>query len=222
MVAAQVLIFGLVVVAVSPLAKAAPQFDFDSSEEVTPYEFGYGVSYPETGDAKEHKETVSPSGRTEGEYRWLQPNGLYRIVRYFVEGNSGFQAEVSEEPGPDITNYYTNSLTQENSNGVPLPSSSQGFAKSLISTGPAPVNVITPSRTFRPQPQQTFVPQRQQSFQPQQPQQSFTNVIDGGFIDGGFIDGGIIDGGIIDGGIIDGGFINDDSFEDDGFSTIFG
>lgn len=136
-----------------------------------------------------------------------------------MEGNSGFQAEVSEEPGPEVTNYYTNSLTQESSNGVPLPAPIQDFGKSLSSG--APVNVITPSRGFISQPQQTFISPRQETFV-SQPQQSFSNIIDGGFIDGGIIDGGIIDGGIIDGGIINGGFI-DDSFEDDDFqSTIFG
>lgn len=51
------------------------------SHRVTPYDFGYGVSVPATGDAKEHKEYVSPSGHTEGEYRVLQPNGLYRYTR---------------------------------------------------------------------------------------------------------------------------------------------
>lgn len=43
-----------------------------------PYQFSYGVNVPETDDIKEHKETTSPEGRTEGEYRWLQPNGLFR------------------------------------------------------------------------------------------------------------------------------------------------
>ncbi|XP_063889876.1 uncharacterized protein LOC135116380 [Scylla paramamosain] len=200
---------------------AAPQF---SSEEIeqppTPYDFAYGVSVPNTGDAKEHKETVSPSGRTEGEYRWLQPNGLYRVVRYFVEGDSGFQAEVSEEPGPDVANYYTNSLTQESSQGG-APAASQSLGKSLVDlrssvnaiSAPRPATrpATRPIQTFRsqpqPQPQPTFISQPAFS----------GNIIDGGIIDGGIIDGGIIDGGIIDGGIIDGGIINA-SFEDDGFS----
>ncbi|XP_066962326.1 uncharacterized protein [Macrobrachium rosenbergii] len=65
----------------------------------TPYSLAYGVSDPNTGDEKEHKETVSPSGVTEGEFRWLQPNGLFRITRYTADDVSGFRAIVSEEPG---------------------------------------------------------------------------------------------------------------------------
>ncbi|XP_045124422.1 uncharacterized protein LOC123512230 [Portunus trituberculatus] len=197
---------------------AAPQF---SSEEIaqppTPYDFGYGVNVGDTGDAKEHKETVSPSGRTEGEYRWQLPNGLFMVVRYFVEGDSGFQAEVSEEPGPEVANYYSNSLTQENSQGG-VPAASQNLGKSLVDlrssvnaiSAPRPATrpALRPTQTFRsqpqpqPQPQPTFISQPTFS----------SNIIDGGIIDGGIIDGGIIDGGIIDGGIIN------DSFEDSRFS----
>ncbi|KAL7642999.1 UNVERIFIED_CONTAM: hypothetical protein RMT77_006288 [Armadillidium vulgare] len=75
-----------------------------------PYEFGYGVNNANTGDAKEHKETTSENGRTEGEYRWLQPNGLFRVVRYYVEGNSGFIAEVTEEEKPRLKNYMFSNL----------------------------------------------------------------------------------------------------------------
>ncbi|XP_071527766.1 cuticle protein 16.8-like [Panulirus ornatus] len=193
MASAQFLLLSLVVMA----ATGAPQFGDDSDEQPTPYDFAYGVNVPDTGDAKEHKESVSPSGRTEGEYRWRQPNGLYMVVRYIIDGDSGFQADVNEEPGTEIANYYTNTLSQQSSSG---PAVSQGFAKSIDVGRPA-VNVIaTPQPSFTPS--QAFT------------SQSFSNVIDGGIIDGGIIDGGIIDGGIIDGGIIDGGFI-DDSFEND-------
>ncbi|XP_066963263.1 probable GH family 25 lysozyme 3 [Macrobrachium rosenbergii] len=88
---------------------AAPQFDFNNNQP-TPYSFAYGVSDPDTGDEKEHKETVSPSGVTEGEFRWLQPNGLYRTTRYTADDALGFRAIVSEEPGERVGNYYTNSL----------------------------------------------------------------------------------------------------------------
>ncbi|KAK8404702.1 hypothetical protein O3P69_007747 [Scylla paramamosain] len=116
-----------------------------AAQPPTPYDFAYGVSVPNTGDAKEHKETVSPSGRTEGEYRWLQPNGLYRVVRYFVEGDSGFQAEVSEEPGPDVANYYTNSLTQESSQGG-APAASQSQPASQASRPQEFINAISAPR----------------------------------------------------------------------------
>ncbi|KAG7158353.1 uncharacterized protein LOC121878888 [Homarus americanus] len=234
MASTQLLLLSLVVMA----ATGAPQLGVDSDQPPTPYDFGYGVNVADTGDAKEHKETVSPSGRTEGEYRWLQPNGLYRVVRYYVEGDSGFQAEVSEEPGSEIANYYSNSLSQESSSGAV---SSQGFAKSFDSsqsTLGAAINVVSapqPSRnrqsSFRPtqrfqsqqrpsfntqqqpsfntQQRQSFTSQQQPSFNTQQ-RQSFTSQQESNsnIIDGGFIDGGIIDGGFIDGGTIDGGIID--------------
>ncbi|XP_071527765.1 uncharacterized protein [Panulirus ornatus] len=207
MVSTQFLLLSLVVMA----ATGAPQFGDDSDEQPTPYDFAYGVNVPDTGDAKEHKESVSPSGRTEGEYRWRQPNGLYMVVRYIVEGASGFQAEVNEEPGEEIANYYSNSLSQQSSSGAVV---SQGSGRSFdasqstINVFATPQPSFTPSQSFSNQ-QQRFSSQRSFSSQ----QGFFNNVIDGGIIDGGsieggVIEGGIIDGGIIDGGIIDGGFIN--------------
>ena len=155
------------------------------------------------------------------------------MVRYYVEGNSGFVAEVSEEPGPDVTNYYTNSLTQENSEGGAPAASSQNFAKSLdlrrpsLGTSANLINAPRPSVPARPAPRpfQGFRSQPQPQPQPRpQPQQqpSFISqpTFSGNIIDGGIIDGGIIDGGIIDGGIIDGGIINA-SFEDNRFSGWF-
>ncbi|XP_071527764.1 uncharacterized protein [Panulirus ornatus] len=163
MASVQFLLLSLVVMA----ATGAPQFGDDSNEQPTPYDFAYGVNVPDTGDAKEHKESVSPSGRTEGEYRWLQPNGLYLVVRYYVDGDSGFQAEVSEEPGDDVTNYYSNTLSQVSSSGA---LASQGFGKSidasLSSTLGAAVNVISaprPSLNRQPSftPSQNFNSQQQ-------------------------------------------------------------
>ncbi|XP_069986347.1 uncharacterized protein [Penaeus vannamei] len=118
----------IVSVVVASIA-AAPQFFVDDQAPI-PHDFAYGVEVPDTGDAKEHKQSVSPSGRTEGEYRWLLPNGLFNVVRYFVDGDSGFQAEVSEEPGPAVGNYYTNSLSQESSSGA-ASSASQDFTRSF-------------------------------------------------------------------------------------------
>ncbi|XP_068232368.1 uncharacterized protein [Palaemon carinicauda] len=224
----------LLVCAVLVTAWAAPQFGVDDQPPI-PYEFEYGVNVQETGDVKEHKESVSPSGRTEGEYRWLQPNGLFMVVRYYVDGDSGFVAEVSEEPGSAVEARYRNSLSPEASD-INFATSAQSFAKSIdvvpTSNLGAAINVISapqPSRnrqsSFRPtpiqrvqtiQPVRTVQPTQQQTFTNNDfnQQQTFTS---GGFIDGGIIDGGIIDGGIIDGGIIDGGIINvdfDDSKED--------
>jgi len=227
----------LLVCALFATSWAAPQFGVDD-QQPTPYEFEYGVNVQETGDVKEHKESVSASGRTEGEYRWLQPNGLFMVVRYYVDGDSGFVAEVSEEPGSNVEARYRNSLSQETS-ATATAASPQVLAKSFDGVGQsnlgAAVNVISAPRpslnrqtTFTPT--QTFTTQRQpqrfnninnnNNFNTQQQQQTFTSnnfntqqqqqqtFTSGGFIDGGFIDGGIIDGGIIDGGIIDGGIIN--------------
>nr|XP_027223615.1 protein lingerer-like [Penaeus vannamei] len=97
-----------------------------------PYDFAYGVNVESTGDVKEHKESVSPSGRTEGEYRWLQPNGLYRVTRYFVDGDGGYQASVSEEPGDQVSNYYFSSLANAGSSSS-TQVSQQGFSSSQSS-----------------------------------------------------------------------------------------
>lgn len=135
---------------------------------------------------------------------YLFPN--LRVVRYFVEGNSGFQAEVSEEPGPDVSNYYSNSLTQENSQGAAA-AASQNFGKSLDSgrsSFGAAANIISAPRPVAPAPRPFARPQPKQTFISQPA--TFETIIDGGIIDGGIIDGGIIDGGIIDGGIINASF----------------
>ncbi|XP_037787996.1 uncharacterized protein LOC119583534 isoform X3 [Penaeus monodon] len=125
MASKQLLILSVVVASIA----AAPQF-FSDDQAPIPHDFAYGVEVPDTGDAKEHKQSVSPSGRTEGEYRWLLPNGLFNVVRYFVDGDSGFQAEVSEEPGPAVGNYYTNSLSRESSSGA-ASAATQDFARSF-------------------------------------------------------------------------------------------
>merc|ERR1712106_700804 len=126
----QVVLF-LVVAVLS--ARAAPQ------APAVPYDFSYGVNVVETGDVKEHKETKTAEGRTDGEYRWLQPNGLFRVVRYYVTADSGFVAQVSEEPGPDVPNYYTNSITRR-----PNTITRQSFRKPIPSPTPAIVNTPRP------------------------------------------------------------------------------
>ncbi|XP_066962324.1 uncharacterized protein [Macrobrachium rosenbergii] len=88
---------------------AAPQFDFNNNQP-TPYSLPHGVSDPQ------HRRREGTQGdsftvrRTEGEFRWLQPNGLFRITRYTADDALGFRAIVSEEPGERVGNYYTNSL----------------------------------------------------------------------------------------------------------------
>ncbi|XP_064085263.1 putative mediator of RNA polymerase II transcription subunit 26 [Macrobrachium nipponense] len=110
---------------------AAPQFDFNNNQPSTPYTFAYGVNSPETGDVKEHKESVSPAGITEGEYRWLQPNGLFRVTRYTAD-NGGYRAVVSEEAGEPVATYYTNTLLgsgpSQGSVTTSFQSNNQGFS----------------------------------------------------------------------------------------------
>ncbi|XP_066962576.1 uncharacterized protein DDB_G0280315-like isoform X2 [Macrobrachium rosenbergii] len=197
---------------------AAPQFDFENRQP-TPYAFAYGVNSPETGDVKEHKESVSPSGVTEGEYRWLQPNGLFRVTRYTAD-NGGYRAVVSEEAGEPVATYYTNSLqgsgTSQGSVITSFQSNNQGFS----SFQPGNL-VISRTQNFQNQgftntpnfqnqefrdfqfqgfrsPQNIFPrdSSNSQSFQNRgfsgsQVFQNQRNVIDGGIIDGGIIDGGV-------------------------------
>ncbi|XP_066963260.1 uncharacterized protein [Macrobrachium rosenbergii] len=212
---------------------AAPQFDFNNNQP-TPYSFAYGVSDPDTGDEKEHKETVSPSGVTEGEFRWLQPNGLFRITRYTADDASGFRAIVSEEPGERVGNYYTNSLL---GGSVEVPSvfpsrgnlqSFSGFQAGNQQSFNSGNRIVTSSQNF-----QTQAPRRRPTFQtstisttqnqgftslpvqsftiPQNPQpQTFTTFTSSqpSQSTGNIIDGGIIDGGIVSGGIVGGGVID--------------
>nr|XP_027211835.1 eyes absent homolog 1-like [Penaeus vannamei] len=138
MVFKQLLILGVVVAATTAKSQI-----FEPHHPPMPHEFGYGVESPETGDVKEHKQTVSRTGRTDGEYRWLQPNGLYQVVRYYVDGDSGFQAHVSEEPGPGVGNYYSNSLSGESSVGF-VPPLSHGVVGHHNPLLPGVSNVITP------------------------------------------------------------------------------
>ncbi|XP_037788515.1 uncharacterized protein LOC119583859 [Penaeus monodon] len=207
-----------------------------------PYEFAYGVNVESTGDMKEHKESASPSGRTEGEYRWLQPNDLYRVTRYFVEGDAGYQATLSEEPGERLSSYYFNSLGDSSSRLR----QQQTFTSSQDSRiqpnfGSTQATRIHPafgnSQSTRTQPafsNSVFkVPvifrlsvfknttgcrstqssrNRNQGFSTTQGFQNQRNSQTTGEV----IDGGIIDGGFIDGRIINGGIVG----ENNAFSSI--
>ncbi|XP_064085266.1 uncharacterized protein LOC135200558 [Macrobrachium nipponense] len=230
-------------------AYAAPQFDFNNNQS-TPYSYAYGVSDPNTGDEKEHKETVSPSGVTEGEFRWLQPNGLYRITRYTADDASGFRAIVSEEPGERVGNYYTNSLLG-GSVEVPSVFPSQGNLQSFtgfqsgiqqtFNNFDSGNRIVTSSQSFQNQApirvpmfqtstisttqNQDFTSLPVQSFTiPQNPQpQTFTTFTTSqpSQSSGNIIDGGIIDGGFVSGGVIDGGIVGTTSTTfDSGFNQF--
>ncbi|XP_076034889.1 uncharacterized protein LOC143021346 [Oratosquilla oratoria] len=211
---------------------SAPQLPDDNPPPI-PHRFEYGVNADD--DAKEHKQVTTGDGRTEGEYKVLQANGLYRVVRYSVFGDSGFKAIVSEEPGPPIANYYNNDLTGESRTGLassasPAPASSgppapaitlnaasSGAGKSVVSSRPS-INTVTSQQPFRQvqlqqRPQPVFAV-RQPVFQ-QNIVSSFDDsdeIDDISFIPGRITvsspsGGALLSGGIIDGGIIDGGFI---------------
>ncbi|XP_037788532.1 uncharacterized PPE family protein PPE12-like [Penaeus monodon] len=204
-----------------------------------PYEFAYGVNVETTGDVKEHKESVSPSGRTEGEYRWLQPNGLYRVTRYFVDGDGGYQATVSEEPGDQVSNYYFSSLANVGSS-TNTQLSQQGFSSSQSSSSGA---AFTGSQFLNNQQafgtsqfsgnrqifgnsqssanqaafggsqfstnQQFFGNSQSSLDQNRFSSQTFQNQLNS---QTGNFGSSIIDGGVINGGIIDGGVVNGGNF----------
>ncbi|CAH1403331.1 unnamed protein product [Nezara viridula] len=48
-----------------------------------------------------HQEPARAEGgdKTEGEYSLVEPDGTLRVVKYHVDGKSGFVAEVHREPG---------------------------------------------------------------------------------------------------------------------------
>ncbi|XP_066962323.1 uncharacterized protein [Macrobrachium rosenbergii] len=202
------------------VVSAAPQFNFNN-EQPLPYSFAYGVNSLETGDVKEHKETLSPSGVTEGEYRWLQPNGLFRVTRYTADGG-GYRAVVSEEAGepvPVITTptASTGQINRKGSVITSFRSNNQGFSgfqpgrTQIFQSQGLPISSTFPNREFTSFRNQDFRSPQITFSQGSSNGQTFQN---GGFSGsrvfqnpGNVIDGGIIDGGIIDGGvtIIDGG-----------------
>ena len=61
-----------------------------------PYSFSWAVDEPEYGNQYGHQEE-SDGVVTQGEYRVLLPDGRTQIVTYSVQGDSGFQAQVTYE-----------------------------------------------------------------------------------------------------------------------------
>ncbi|XP_037076348.1 pro-resilin-like [Pollicipes pollicipes] len=61
-----------------------------------PYSFNWLVDQPEYGNLYDHGED-SDGLVTSGEYRVLLPDGRTQVVRYTVEGDSGYQAQVAYE-----------------------------------------------------------------------------------------------------------------------------
>ena len=70
----------------------APQ----SGGEGMPYDFGWAVQEPDSGNEFTHEET-SDGVLTSGQYRVNLPDGRVQLVTYTVRGDSGYQAEVTYE-----------------------------------------------------------------------------------------------------------------------------
>ncbi|CAB3382580.1 Hypothetical predicted protein [Cloeon dipterum] len=66
-----------------------------AEEQLAPprYAFEYSVHDEESKDIHSHKESRD-GDKTEGEYSLVEPDGGVRTVKYHVDGNSGFIAEV--------------------------------------------------------------------------------------------------------------------------------
>ena len=64
--------------------------------EGMPYDFGWAVQEPDTGNDFTHEET-SDGVQTSGQYRVNLPDGRVQLVIYTVRGDSGYQAEVTYE-----------------------------------------------------------------------------------------------------------------------------
>lgn len=66
-----------------------------ADEQLAPprYAFEYSVHDEENKDIHSHKESRD-GDKTEGEYSLVEPDGAVRTVKYHVDGNSGFIAEV--------------------------------------------------------------------------------------------------------------------------------
>lgn len=61
-----------------------------------PYHFEYAVNDPRTHDVKRHREAGDGSGRVEGSYSLLEPDGSTRLVEYTADREHGFNARVKK------------------------------------------------------------------------------------------------------------------------------
>ncbi|CAH1403325.1 unnamed protein product [Nezara viridula] len=76
----------------------APQYHEEQYYDPPHYQFHYDVRDEHTGDIKSQHEQRE-GDHTQGEYSLVEPDGSLRVVKYVVEGKSGFQAEVQKENG---------------------------------------------------------------------------------------------------------------------------
>ncbi|XP_071541422.1 cuticle protein 7-like [Panulirus ornatus] len=82
-----------------PTSYSAPQpIRYDSSEEIVPpsYGFDWAVQDGDSGNSYGQQETRDHD-HTQGSYTVQLPDGRLQRVTYYVDGDSGFVAEVSYE-----------------------------------------------------------------------------------------------------------------------------
>ncbi|XP_065340236.1 cuticle protein 8-like [Cloeon dipterum] len=79
-------------VAAAP-ALAVAGYNDDAHWGPAEYAFEYAVHDDHTKDIHSHKESRK-GDRTDGEYSLVEPDGTIRTVKYYVDGKSGFVAEV--------------------------------------------------------------------------------------------------------------------------------
>ena len=65
-------------------------------DSVPDYSYGYGVNDPVSG-VHNTKEETRLGDRTEGSYSTILPDGRRQIVTYWVDGKSGYNAQVTYE-----------------------------------------------------------------------------------------------------------------------------
>ncbi|XP_068210491.1 cuticle protein 21-like [Palaemon carinicauda] len=106
----------LVVLGLAALAYAAPgasseERSFESYESSeAQYSFNYAVKDESTENDFGHQETRDGDD-TQGSYYVQLPDGRLQTVKYFVDGDSGYVAEVSyqgEARFPDSASYESN------------------------------------------------------------------------------------------------------------------
>ncbi|XP_037079255.1 uncharacterized protein LOC119100254 [Pollicipes pollicipes] len=99
----------LSVCALLAMAMAVPNPESDS--------FSWAVDEPDYGNNYGHAEE-SDGIVTQGEYRVLLPDGRTQIVTYRVEGDSGYQAQVTFSWAVDEPDYGNNYGHAEESDGI--------------------------------------------------------------------------------------------------------
>ncbi|XP_071541148.1 pro-resilin-like [Panulirus ornatus] len=95
------LLLGLVAVAAAEKPRSvysSPPERFETFEEVEPpkYGFDWAVQDGESGNAFDHQE-ARDHDNTQGSYTVQLPDGRLQRVTYYVDGDSGFVAEVTYE-----------------------------------------------------------------------------------------------------------------------------